>query len=75
MSSRETPLAFALGLSRRKVARAAPLSRRRAFRRSGPRIFHAHNEAARFGETEGGHDFAITPEGFLVDRLGFSLLR
>jgi hypothetical protein len=29
--------------------------------------FHAHNETARVGETEGGHDFAITPEGFLVD--------
>ena len=29
--------------------------------------FHAHNETARIGETEGGHDFAITPEGFLVD--------
>lgn len=29
--------------------------------------FHAHNEMARIGETEGGHDFAITPEGFLVD--------
>ena len=29
--------------------------------------FYAHNETARIGETEGGHDFAITPEGFLVD--------
>ena len=29
--------------------------------------FYAHNEMARIGETEGGHDFAITPEGFLVD--------
>jgi hypothetical protein len=29
--------------------------------------FHAHNDTARVGETEGGHDFAITPEGFLVD--------
>ncbi len=29
--------------------------------------FHAHNEMARIGEIEGGHDFAITPEGFLVD--------
>ena len=29
--------------------------------------FHVHNETALVGETEGGHDFAITPEGFLVD--------
>ena len=29
--------------------------------------FHAHNEAARIGEAEGGHDFAITTERFLVD--------
>jgi hypothetical protein len=29
--------------------------------------FHAHNETARVGENEGGHDFAIMPEGFLVD--------
>jgi hypothetical protein len=29
--------------------------------------FHAHNEGARVGETEGGHDFAITSERFLVD--------
>lgn len=29
--------------------------------------FHAHNETARIGESEGGHDFAITAEGFLVD--------
>ena len=29
--------------------------------------FHAHNDTARVGESEGGHDFAITPEGFLVD--------
>jgi hypothetical protein len=29
--------------------------------------YHAHNEIASVGETEGGHDFAITPERFLVD--------
>jgi hypothetical protein len=29
--------------------------------------YHAHNETASVGETEGGHDFAITPERFLVD--------
>jgi hypothetical protein len=29
--------------------------------------YHAHNETARIGEAEGGHDFAITPERFLVD--------
>jgi hypothetical protein len=33
--------------------------------------FHAHNETARIGETEGGHDFAITPEDFLVDPWAF----
>jgi hypothetical protein len=33
--------------------------------------FHAHNDAARIGEAEGGHDFAITPEGFLVDAWAF----
>lgn len=29
--------------------------------------YHAHNETASVGESEGGHDFALTPEGFLVD--------
>ena len=29
--------------------------------------FHAHNETAAVGQTEGGHDFAITSERFLVD--------
>jgi hypothetical protein len=29
--------------------------------------YHAHNSTARAGETEGGHDFAVTPERFLVD--------
>jgi hypothetical protein len=29
--------------------------------------YHAHNPAARVGEAEGGHDFAITADRFLVD--------
>lgn len=29
--------------------------------------YHAHNPTAQVGETEGGHDFAITPDRFLVD--------
>jgi hypothetical protein len=29
--------------------------------------WHEDNPAARVGETEGGHDFAVTPERFLVD--------
>ena len=29
--------------------------------------YHAHNLAARVGEAEGGHDFAITADQFLVD--------
>jgi hypothetical protein len=29
--------------------------------------YHAHNPTAGVGETEGGHDFAITPDQFLVD--------
>lgn len=29
--------------------------------------YHAHNPGARIGESEGGHDFAITPDRFLVD--------
>lgn len=29
--------------------------------------YHAHNPTARIGEGEGGHDFAITPDRFLVD--------
>jgi hypothetical protein len=29
--------------------------------------YHAHNPTARVGEAEGGHDFGITPDGFLVD--------
>jgi hypothetical protein len=29
--------------------------------------YHAHNPAALVGETEGGHDFAITSDKFLVD--------
>ena len=29
--------------------------------------YHAHNPTATVGETEGGHDFAITPERILVD--------
>lgn len=28
---------------------------------------HTENPAARVGEVEGGHDFALTPDGFLVD--------
>jgi hypothetical protein len=29
--------------------------------------YHAHNSTACVGESEGGHDFAITSDGFLVD--------
>jgi hypothetical protein len=29
--------------------------------------YHAHNPTALVGESEGGHDFAITSDGFLVD--------
>ena len=29
--------------------------------------YHAHNPTARIGESEGGHDFAITTDRFLVD--------
>ena len=29
--------------------------------------YHAHNPTAQVGETEGGHDFAITSDRFLVD--------
>jgi hypothetical protein len=29
--------------------------------------YHAHNPTARVGESEGGHDFAITADRFLVD--------
>lgn len=29
--------------------------------------YHAHNPTAGVGETEGGHDFAITSDRFLVD--------
>ena len=29
--------------------------------------YHAHNPTARVGESEGGHDFAITFDQFLVD--------
>ena len=29
--------------------------------------YHTHNPTARVGESEGGHDFAITPDRFLVD--------
>jgi hypothetical protein len=29
--------------------------------------YHAHNPTALIGETEGGHDFAITSDRFLVD--------
>ena len=29
--------------------------------------YHAHNPNARVGESEGGHDFAITSDRFLVD--------
>ena len=29
--------------------------------------YHAHNATARVGEVEGGHDFAITSDQFLVD--------
>jgi hypothetical protein len=29
--------------------------------------YHAHNPTARVGESEGGHDFAITSDQFLVD--------
>jgi hypothetical protein len=29
--------------------------------------YHAHNPAASVGEAEGGHDFAITADQFLVD--------
>jgi hypothetical protein len=29
--------------------------------------YHAHNSTARVGESEGGHDFAITTDRFLVD--------
>ena len=29
--------------------------------------FHIHNETARIGQAEGGHDFAMTPERFVVD--------
>ena len=29
--------------------------------------FHAHNPTALVGESEGGHDFALTPDRFLVD--------
>jgi hypothetical protein len=29
--------------------------------------YHAHNPTALFGESEGGHDFAVTSDRFLVD--------
>jgi hypothetical protein len=29
--------------------------------------YHAHNPTAGVGESEGGHDFALTSDGFLVD--------
>ena len=29
--------------------------------------YHAHNSTASVGETEGGHDFALTADRFLVD--------
>jgi hypothetical protein len=29
--------------------------------------YHAHNQTARVGESEGGHDFALTSDQFLVD--------
>ena len=32
-----------------------------------PGYYHDDNPSARIGEVEGGHDFAVTPDRFLVD--------